>query len=85
MIFYDKINLLSMKYKLGLWRGCWPNVQRAALVNLGDLSTYDSVKVKYSYKYEKPNSFYECKTLNVSMLKWSFFLGCHPSEHFAQR
>lgn len=28
----------------GLWRGCWPNVQRAALVNLGDLSTYDSVK-----------------------------------------
>lgn len=29
----------------GLWRGCWPNVQRAALVNLGDLSTYDSVKV----------------------------------------
>lgn len=29
---------------IGLWRGCWPNVQRAALVNLGDLSTYDSVK-----------------------------------------
>jgi len=29
---------------VGLWRGCWPNVQRAALVNLGDLSTYDSVK-----------------------------------------
>ena len=29
---------------MGLWRGCWPNVQRAALVNLGDLSTYDSVK-----------------------------------------
>ena len=28
----------------GLWRGCWPNVWRAALVNLGDLSTYDSVK-----------------------------------------
>ena len=29
---------------LGLWRGCWPNVQRAALVNLGDLATYDYVK-----------------------------------------
>merc|ERR1712106_1306276 len=29
---------------ISLWRGCWPNVQRAALVNLGDLSTYDSVK-----------------------------------------
>ena len=27
-----------------MWRGCWPNVGRAALVNLGDLSTYDSVK-----------------------------------------
>jgi len=27
-----------------LWRGCLPNVQRAALVNLGDLSTYDTVK-----------------------------------------
>merc|ERR1712098_568554 len=25
-------------------RGCWPNVWRAALVNLGDLSTYDTVK-----------------------------------------
>ena len=30
----------------GLWRGCWPNVQRAALVNLGDLSTYDTIKRK---------------------------------------
>ena len=28
----------------GLWRGCAPNVQRAALVNLGDLTTYDMVK-----------------------------------------
>lgn len=27
-----------------LWKGAWPNVQRAALVNLGDLTTYDSVK-----------------------------------------
>lgn len=29
---------------LGLWRGWLPNVQRAALVNLGDLVTYDTVK-----------------------------------------
>lgn len=29
---------------LGLWKGSIPNVQRAALVNLGDLTTYDSVK-----------------------------------------
>ncbi|XP_071444065.1 mitochondrial uncoupling protein 4 [Hetaerina americana] len=28
----------------GLWKGSIPNVQRAALVNLGDLSTYDSAK-----------------------------------------
>ena len=28
----------------GLWRGCFVNVQRAALVNLGDLATYDFVK-----------------------------------------
>lgn len=27
-----------------LWKGSIPNVQRAALVNLGDLTTYDSVK-----------------------------------------
>ncbi|CRL00728.1 CLUMA_CG013984, isoform B [Clunio marinus] len=27
-----------------LWKGSVPNVQRAALVNLGDLTTYDSVK-----------------------------------------
>ncbi|XP_037073677.1 mitochondrial uncoupling protein 4-like [Pollicipes pollicipes] len=27
-----------------LWKGCVPNVQRSALVNLGDLTTYDSVK-----------------------------------------
>lgn len=28
----------------GLWAGWIPNVQRAALVNMGDLATYDSVK-----------------------------------------
>lgn len=28
----------------GLWKGSIPNVQRAALVNLGDLTTYDNVK-----------------------------------------
>ncbi|XP_076040968.1 uncoupling protein 4A isoform X3 [Oratosquilla oratoria] len=27
-----------------LWKGCMPNVYRSALVNLGDLTTYDSVK-----------------------------------------
>lgn len=28
----------------GLWKGWVPNVQRGALVNLGDLTTYDTVK-----------------------------------------
>ncbi|KAK3880484.1 hypothetical protein Pcinc_015031 [Petrolisthes cinctipes] len=28
----------------GLWKGCTPNVYRSAFVNLGDLTTYDSVK-----------------------------------------
>lgn len=28
----------------GLWKGSVPNVQRAALVNLGDLTTYDTAK-----------------------------------------
>lgn len=28
----------------GLWAGCVPNVQRAAFVNLGDLTTYDTAK-----------------------------------------
>ncbi|PIK43291.1 putative mitochondrial uncoupling protein 4 isoform X2 [Apostichopus japonicus] len=28
----------------GLWRGWVPNVQRAALVNMGDLTTYDTAK-----------------------------------------
>ena len=29
---------------IALWRGAVPNVQRAALVNLGDLATYDQAK-----------------------------------------
>ncbi|CAL8094422.1 unnamed protein product [Calicophoron daubneyi] len=29
---------------LGLWRGGLPNVQRAALVNMGELTTYDTAK-----------------------------------------
>ena len=28
----------------GLWKGWVPNCQRAALVNLGDLTTYDTAK-----------------------------------------
>eukprot|EP00055_Hartaetosiga_balthica_P014062 m.75331 g.75331 ORF g.75331 m.75331 type:complete len:353 (+) comp8477_c0_seq2:134-1192(+) len=32
---------------LGLWKGCIPNVQRAAVVNLADVATYDITKRIY--------------------------------------
>lgn len=39
--FFKTLNSGGVK---GLWKGSVPNVQRAALVNLGDLTTYDSAK-----------------------------------------
>jgi len=41
----------------GLWKGCMPNVYRSALVNLGDLTTYDSVKHFFLSKGFKDNSY----------------------------
>ncbi|KAM4787048.1 mitochondrial uncoupling protein 4 isoform 2-T2 [Cyanocitta cristata] len=38
------LKILSEGGVRGLWAGWVPNVQRAALVNMGDLTTYDSVK-----------------------------------------
>ncbi|KAJ7416322.1 Mitochondrial uncoupling protein 4 [Willisornis vidua] len=38
------LKILSEGGIRGLWAGWVPNVQRAALVNMGDLTTYDSVK-----------------------------------------
>ncbi|KAF4794344.1 Mitochondrial uncoupling protein 3 [Turdus rufiventris] len=38
------LKILSEGGVRGLWAGWVPNVQRAALVNMGDLATYDSVK-----------------------------------------
>ncbi|KAL2306953.1 hypothetical protein Nmel_004902 [Mimus melanotis] len=38
------LKILSEGGVRGLWTGWVPNVQRAALVNMGDLTTYDSVK-----------------------------------------
>ncbi|XP_044758642.1 mitochondrial uncoupling protein 4 [Coccinella septempunctata] len=42
---FDAFNKIvkSSGYR-GLWKGSIPNVQRAALVNLGDLTTYDTAK-----------------------------------------
>jgi hypothetical protein len=44
----SSIDIFKQIYKLngirGLWKGSLINVQRAALVNLGDLTTYDYMK-----------------------------------------
>lgn len=41
----------------GLWKGSVPNVQRAALVNLGDLSTYDAAKRKILTHTSLPDNY----------------------------
>ncbi|XP_013116165.1 mitochondrial uncoupling protein 4 [Stomoxys calcitrans] len=45
----------------GLWKGSIPNVQRAALVNLGDLTTYDTIKHLIMNKLHMP----DCHTVHV--------------------
>ncbi|XP_050297955.1 mitochondrial uncoupling protein 4 isoform X2 [Anthonomus grandis grandis] len=40
----------------GLWKGSVPNVQRAALVNLGDLTTYDLLKRSILHHTSLPDS-----------------------------
>lgn len=46
----------------GLWKGSIPNVQRAALVNLGDLTTYDTVKRFIMKKTGLP----DCHTVHIA-------------------
>ncbi|XP_064196307.1 mitochondrial uncoupling protein 4 isoform X1 [Anguilla rostrata] len=43
-VFHAFLKIVSEGGFRGLWAGWVPNVQRAALVNLGDLTTYDTVK-----------------------------------------
>lgn len=43
-VYQAFVKLLAEGGIRGLWAGWVPNVQRAALVNMGDLTTYDSVK-----------------------------------------
>lgn len=40
----------------GLWKGSVPNMQRAALVNLGDLTAYDTIKQTLMKKLNMPDS-----------------------------
>lgn len=44
-----------------LWKGSIPNVYRAALVNLGDLTTYDWAKRKIMVKTNLP----DCHTVHI--------------------
>ncbi|XP_057666871.1 mitochondrial uncoupling protein 4 isoform X2 [Diorhabda carinulata] len=41
----------------GLWKGSVPNVQRAALVNLGDLTTYDTAKRQIMKHTDLPDNY----------------------------
>ncbi|KAH8387468.1 hypothetical protein KR093_007277, partial [Drosophila rubida] len=45
----------------GLWKGSIPNVQRAALVNLGDLTTYDTIKHLIMHRLQMP----DCHAVHV--------------------
>lgn len=45
----------------GLWKGSLPNVHRAALVNLGDLTTYDWAKRTIMNKTGLP----DCHTVHI--------------------
>ncbi|KAL3318514.1 hypothetical protein Ciccas_002818 [Cichlidogyrus casuarinus] len=36
--------IIEQKGVIGLWRGALPNTQRAALVNMGEMTTYDTAK-----------------------------------------
>ncbi|XP_067098375.1 mitochondrial uncoupling protein 4 [Osmerus mordax] len=43
-VYHALVKTVSEGGVRGLWAGWVPNVQRAALVNMGDLTTYDTVK-----------------------------------------
>ncbi|KAG8538873.1 hypothetical protein GDO81_021867 [Engystomops pustulosus] len=43
-VYHAFVTIVSKGGIRGLWAGWVPNVQRAALVNMGDLTTYDTVK-----------------------------------------
>lgn len=54
--FKGTISAFTMLHKeagiRGMWRGWVPNCQRAALVQLGDLTTYDAAKQYYMHELE---------------------------------
>ncbi|MCL4124747.1 UNVERIFIED_CONTAM: hypothetical protein GTU68_049583 [Idotea baltica] len=52
------VKIYNMAGVKGLWKGCMPNVYRSALVNLGDLTTYDSVKRFFIISCEFPETYW---------------------------
>ena len=86
---FSKLNLLQTRYKNardafiqvyrksginGLWRGATVNVQRAALVNLGDLTTYDTVKRTLITKFNFKDNFITHTMSRYELIIFSFVL-----------
>ena len=68
----------------GLWRGCWPNVQRAALVNLGKkILPIDFTSFMYIptlLRFDLYNSKHYRRSLYIR-----FGQSEHPKEHKFER
>ncbi|XP_050735975.1 mitochondrial uncoupling protein 4-like isoform X7 [Eriocheir sinensis] len=60
----------------GLWKGCMPNVYRSAFVNLGDLTTYDSVKRYFMGTWRLSDSYWTHALSSACSGLVSAVLGC---------
>ncbi|XP_063868397.1 mitochondrial uncoupling protein 4-like isoform X2 [Scylla paramamosain] len=60
----------------GLWKGCMPNVYRSAFVNLGDLTTYDSVKRYFMGSWGLSDSYWTHALSSALSGLVSAILGC---------
>lgn len=63
----------------GLWRGWVPNCQRAALVNFGDLMTYDSAKHFLTKEFQMADS-YVAQTIASLMSGFAAAVLCCPAD-----
>lgn len=82
------VNNISMIYKkngfTGLYRGCFPNVMRASLVNLGEIATYDLVKTNLKKKY-KFNDNYKLHISSSIVSGFVSSLLCTPADVIKSR